>query len=114
MYSQWLALTNEEINANVGVNKAGNYLLGNVIGSVYVKVMYVGRSDTDLASRLKDHIDEGYGLFKFKYATSPKAAFEQECTDYHNYGGRLRLNNAIHPDSPSGISRKCPICGKMK
>ena len=113
MYSDWIEITNEAIDANITRTSPGNYRLGRIRKDNDIKVRYVGRSDSDLAARLKKHLGEGYKYFKFKYATSPKAAFEQECKDYHNYGELLILDNKIHPDSPSGIRRECPICRRI-
>ena len=109
MYSGWIELTDEAVEKNVTKTSPGNYLLGIISDGKFV-VKYVGRSDTDLATRLKQHLGEGYQYFKFQYATSPKAAFEQECRDYHTYGESLKLDNKIHPDSPPKIHRVCPIC----
>jgi hypothetical protein len=47
-------------------------------------VKYVGRSDSDLKARLLSHVSSGrYKEFKYSYATSPKAAFEKECQNFH-------------------------------
>lgn len=111
MYSDWIELTDKAIDANVTRVSPGNYMLGKIRRDGNIEIRYVGRSDSDLATRLKQHLEEGYEFFTFQYATSPKSAFEQECKDYHKYGESLILDNKIHPDSPSGIRRICPICG---
>jgi len=73
----------------------GNYSLGRVAdGTFYVS--YVGRSDSDLNDRLKDWVGE-YKKFKFSYATSPKAAFEKKCQNYHDFGGAKSLIIKIIP-----------------
>ena len=72
-------LTNNDISSQVTKTSAGNYALGYMKtkedgGRTFV-VEYVGRSDTDVAGRLKQHVGEKYKKFKYSYATSPKAAF---------------------------------------
>ena len=110
-------LTSDEINRRIGEEKIGNYALG------YVKqderksfiVCYVGRSDTDLKRRIKNHIGENpkYQYFKFSYATSAKDAYYKECNNWHDFGGpEGLLNNSIHPDKPEGANWKCPQCGE--
>lgn len=42
--------------------------------------------------------------------TSAKAAFEKECHNYHDFGGKEKLDNTIHPDRPAGSGWKCPCC----
>lgn len=110
------ALTTNEIDRVVTRTSAGNYALGHYKGngSKTFIVMYVGRADSDLAGRLKDHVGEKYPLFKFSYATSPKAAFEKECKNYHDFGGSQKLDNKIHPDRPVGAHWKCPYCDKFE
>lgn len=87
---------------------AGNYALGYLNKNNEFVVQYVGSSDSDVRERLLQHIGEKYGVFKFSYATSPKAAFEKECKNYHDF---KPSNNQIHPDRPSNSkSWKCPRC----
>lgn len=71
---------------------------------------YVGRSDTDLASRLKSHISSGkdYAWFWFEPTTSSIRAYYFECEWYHKY---LPPDNSNHPSAPPGTSWKCPIPG---
>ena len=105
-------LTTEKIDEVITRTSAGNYALGYVEDKKF-KVRYVGRADSDLNDRLKDHIDEGYESFKYSYATSPKAAFEKECENYHDFGENKSLDNKIHPDRPDDSSWKCPKCNKF-
>ncbi len=51
-----------------------------------------------------------YKHFKFSYATSPKAAFEKECKNYHDFGGSEKLDNKQHPERPDGTNWECPVC----
>lgn len=71
---------------------------------------YVGRSDTDVAARIKSHVGS-YRYFWWEYARSPKAAFEAECTHWHRHGGAQgKLHNKNHPARPAGSGWKCPVC----
>lgn len=100
------------VDAEITEKKPGNYALGYKKNSKFI-VKYVGRADSNLNKRIKDHLPkEDYKLFKYSYASSAKAAFEKECQNYHDFGGKEKLDNKIHPDSPSGINRKCPVCGE--
>jgi len=71
---------------------------------------YVGRSDTDVASRVKQSGAEGYGYtyFWFEYAASPRDAFNKECDYYHKYNPP---DNKNHPAVPFGTDSKCPVIG---
>lgn len=104
------------IDQEVSCTNPGNYALGYVKDENTFIVQYVGRSDDDVNSRLKDHLNdpESYSSFKFSYATSPKEAYEKECRNYHDFGGPERkLNNKIHPDQPNYPKTwECPVCGK--
>jgi hypothetical protein len=71
---------------------------------------YVGRSDTDVASRVKQSGAEGYGYtyFWFEYAASPRDVFNKECEYYHRYNPP---DNKNHPAVPFGTDSKCPVIG---
>lgn len=100
------SLTSTNIDAHVTKTSPGAYEL---FASYSGPVKYVGRSDTDLNGRLKQWVGK-YSHFSFEYCSSPKAAFEKECTLYHHYGGSAKLDNTNHPQRPSGSNWKCPIC----
>ena len=102
-------LSSEKINEVVTRTSAGNYALGHTESNTFY-VEYVGRADSNLRERLKYWTDNKYEQFKFSYATSPKAAFEKECRNYHDFGENKALDNKIHPDRPDGSNWKCPIC----
>jgi len=102
-------LNNEKIDEKVTKKSAGCYKLGNLNSRDRVEIKYVGRSDSDVSSRLKDHVGK-YTHFFFAYTTSPKAAFEAECELYHDYSPK---NNTIHPDRPANSSWKCPRCNNF-
>jgi len=107
-------LTIEKIDKIVSRASAGNYALGyfNEDKSSFI-VNYVGRADSDINGRLKDHVGE-YEKFKYSYATSPKAAFEKESKNYHDFGEDRKLDNKIHPARPQGSNWVCPYCDNFK
>jgi hypothetical protein len=100
-------LTEQDIDANVE-KTTGNYVLGYKDKDEF-RTQYVGRSDTDLNQRLKDHVAEGYKYFAFSYASSTENAYLKECKLYHNISG---ISNKIHPAKPEGAPTdlKCPVC----
>lgn len=98
------------INQKVTKRSAGNYALGFKNSDGAFIVCYVGRSDTDLNARLHIQLKEHpHKMFKFSYAQTSIEAFEKECKNYHDFGGRSKLENEIHPDKPYAVC-KCPIC----
>jgi hypothetical protein len=102
-------LSTAEIDRQITRTSAGNYALTrSTEGTFYVN--YVGRSDNNLNGRLKDHVGSKYSRFMFSPAASPKAAFEKECHNYHDFGGSEKLDNERHPDRPGGTDWKCPRC----
>jgi hypothetical protein len=116
-YHTYHDFTSGHIDLLITENRAGNYLLGNFAllnGEKVFHVKYVGRSDSDVKSKLKSHLNDirfsKIKKFAFQYADSPDKAFEQECADYHGYGEDQDLMNDKHPGKPAGSFRKCPIC----
>ena len=103
-------LTSAEIDANVSRTSAGNYALGHTKDDGTFLVHYVGRSDSDVNDRLHKSTGKNYTKFKYSYATSPKAAFEKECQNFHDFGGTDKLDNDIHPARPDNTSWECPVC----
>lgn len=102
-------LTKEEVNKRITKKSPGNYAYGTVQDdSFYVE--YVGRADSDLNDRIKHGIGI-YDYFKFSYAKSAKEAFEKECRNYHDFGGKDVLDNKYHPDRPDGTDYDCPVDG---
>lgn len=101
-------LDTETIEANVTRTSPGNYALGRKGEEGKFLVGYVGRSDSDVGDRLKSWVGETKKpLFKFSYATSPKAAFEKECENYHDFNPP---DNDVHPDRPDDSDWCCPRC----
>lgn len=103
-------LNEEEIDKRIMKNKIGNYAYGHLDKDDIFIVEYIGRSDTCLNTRIRHGIGE-YEMFKFSYAESVKEAFEKECNNYHDFGGKEKLNNAIHPARPEGSDIGCPVEG---
>lgn len=103
-------LTNHKIDELITRTCEGNYALG-VINQKTKKfvVKYVGRSETDLNARLKQHVGK-HPKFKFSYAASPQEAFEKVCKNFHDFGGVKKLVNHIHPTPPADTEWKCPCC----
>lgn len=101
-------LTEDRIARVVTQDGPGNYLLGNEReDDDFHFTLYVGRSDTNLRARLEQHAREGeYAYFKFRYATSVKDAYEQECLAFHEH--EYHINNTYHPDKPNGKDYPCP------
>jgi len=104
----------DKIDEVVTERSAGNYALGHITPSGELLVRYVGRSDIDLNKELKARSnlrdDSFYHQFSFSYAPSPKAAFEKECRNFHDFGGSEWLHNEIHPARPDGTNLKCTVC----
>ncbi|EOE5321986.1 hypothetical protein ACKGF9_004111 [Providencia rettgeri] len=111
-------LDTNSINKNVTKTSAGNYAIGYLNSSNQFVPKYVGRADSDVNDRLKDHIGE-HGqskLFKYSYASSKTEAYKKECENYHEF--KSQLTNSIHPDQPDehGKTIYCPVssCTKAK
>lgn len=104
-------LSTDKIDQVVSRTSPGNYALGRVSNSTFY-VRYIGRSDSDVKSRLKRWVgvSKTYQQFKFSYATSPKAAFQKECKNYHDFGGTESLDNEEHPERPKVRDWKCSFC----
>ena len=111
-------LTYDEINRNIGDNRIGNYAFGYINERGFFVVRYVGRSDSDLKTRIKHGITDmenaptcRYERFKFSYAETAKEAYEKECRNYHDFGGSQKLLNIDHPAKPANSNETCPVCG---
>jgi hypothetical protein len=106
-------LTNGKIDELIANDCPGNYALG-IISPKTGKfaVEYVGRSETDLNARLKEHVGK-HSKFKFSLAASPKEAFEKVCKNFHDFGGSKKLRNNVHPTPSAGSGWKCPFCDKL-
>jgi hypothetical protein len=101
-------LDTETIEVKVTRTSPGNYALGRQDEKGKFLVGYVGRSDSDVRARLKWWVGKTKRpLFKLSYASSPKAAFEKECENYHDFNPP---DNDSHPDRPDGTNWRCPRC----
>lgn len=112
-YSEIFQLDSEIIDKRVEEERIGTYILG-VYKRGEPEVQYIGRSDTDLNARLKQHFwaeDESYRWFVFRHLDTESQAFEEECFLYHDFGGSKKLDNDIHPRIPDGKSYSCPVKG---
>jgi hypothetical protein len=105
------ALTLKAITEMVTLTAAGNFALGTVEPLGFC-VLYVGRSDTDVAKALGEWVRQNprYKAFTFSYAAGPRAAFEKECDDFHEFGNDQRLDNVAHPEHPAKKEWLCPRC----
>ncbi len=101
-------LSEKTIDRVITQTSPGTYVLGYSENSTFY-VKYVGRSDNDINSRLRDWVGK-YSQFKFGYFGSPKAAFDRECTIYHDFGASEQLDNKIHPQRPENTDWQCPKC----
>jgi hypothetical protein len=99
-------LKDKEIDAHVS-DGIGAYALGHTSGTGGFMVDYVGRSDYDLNARLKQWIGK-YNTFKYGHYNTMKAAFEKECSMFHDFGGTAKLDNKAHPARPTGTNFDCP------
>jgi hypothetical protein len=101
-------LSKDGIDAAMKDVGAGVYALGHSADGRNLTVQYVGRSDSDLKTRLHQHEGE-YILFKYGYLPDAKAAFERECILFHDFNPP---DNKYHPDRPDGTKYPCPRkCG---
>ena len=92
-----IELTPASIDRYVRTDLPGVYVLSRDGRAVH----YVGRSDGDLAYRLKEHArDQHYSHFWYAYATSLTEAFNEETRLYHQYGADEKLDNQVHPAPP--------------
>lgn len=104
-------LTEDSIDNEVTRTSPGAYALGYLNDNRTFIVSYVGRSDDDLNGRLKKWVGKkNYKRFKYDYFGSPKAAFEKECRLYHDFGGKQKLDNDVHPARPENTNWECPVC----
>jgi hypothetical protein len=67
----------------------------------------VGRSDFDVAARIRDFVGF-YSEFKFAYCDTARAAFESECRLYHQFV--QSLDSALHPSRLALSNWRCPDC----
>ncbi len=100
-------LTNSNIAIRIRQGTLGAYVVGPMRTDGHLSVKFIGRSDNDLALKLKEHAEK-YDAFGFVRASSPLDAFQMECALYHHFEPD---DNGSHPDRAAGSDWKCPICG---
>ena len=100
-------LSSYSINEHVRGYGPGAYLLGYISGSNFY-VQRVGRSDSDLNSRLHDYVGK-YHAFQYVFFETARDAFYKECRLYHEFDPD---DNFIHPDKPTGTNYICPVCSQ--
>lgn len=93
-----------EIDFHVPAVTPGTYILSREGNAAH----YVGRSDTDLANRLRSHLSSQYVNFWYQVVTSAMQAYYLECEWYHKYHP---ADNQNHPAVPPGAAWKCPVAG---
>jgi hypothetical protein len=100
-------LTREKVE-KIPAKTAGFYVLGTLGDNKVMSVSYVGRSDDDLAAKLKRHIGN-YPAFAYAKAESALLAYQGECRLYH---ALLPSKNVMHPIRKSPAAEwACPVCG---
>ena len=99
-------LSFDEIGTTVDAVSAGAFAIGHIDQNGRFCINHIGRSDTDIGARLRDHIGSGM-VFKYGYCDSPRAAFEKECQLFHDFSPP---GNRVHPGRPSGTNWECPRC----
>jgi hypothetical protein len=105
--SNAVSYTDAQIDANVTKKRSGVYVLGPKADGGGVGVKYVGRSDDDLAGRLKNHeLKSKHSHFVFAYASNADDAFKKECELYHEWP--QSLSSQIHPARPKNSNVQCP------
>ncbi|NDJ75846.1 MAG: hypothetical protein GYB65_06280 [Chloroflexi bacterium] len=107
-------LTPEDIRAAVTEKLPGSFLIGTISAGGDFTPRIVGRADLDIRRELElqTRLASQFNGFKFRYASSPKQAFEQQCADFHECGECEGLENKKHPRSPSHVNWSCPVCGE--
>lgn len=100
------ALSDRAIDQEVSPGRPGAYVLEESSDLFNFRVVYVGRSDTNVNNQLHVHVGS-YKRFRYEYCPSAQAAFEKECALYHDFEPR---DNPIHPRRPAGTDWKCPRC----
>jgi hypothetical protein len=101
------ALTDDIIDREVAPGCPGAYVLEDSVDLVNFEVVYAGKSDCDVNNQLHVHVG-AYKRFRFQICPSSQAAFEMQCSFYHQFSPR---DNPVHPQPSPGAEWKCPSCG---
>jgi hypothetical protein len=94
------------IHAAIGNTMPGVFALGHLDGQGRFCVSRVGRSDNDVRATLCDFIGSD-NFFKFDVMSTSRAAFEKECSLFHDFSPR---GNLVHPARPPQTDWTCPHC----
>jgi hypothetical protein len=100
--SSSLALTEANVLRSHVRTSAGVYVLGPAGSGGSILPAFVGRSDIDLVTGLKQHIGKETH-FAFAHCSSELTAFKAECALFHHL---KPPKNKSHPMGPIG----CPYC----
>ena len=99
-------LSEKDIHHHLKEASCGVYLLSRGNKAVH----YVGRSETNLRSSLKQHLRKGiYSQFWFELTKSALDAYYLECRLYHDYMPEDNQNK--HPTAAPDSTWKCPVAG---
>jgi len=99
-------LTQANIDAAITTKTPGVYVLGALNANHVMSVSYVGRSDDDLAGKIRRHIGN-YQAFAYAMAANPLHAYQAECKLYHEL---QPSKNVMHPIRRPGVEWACPVC----
>ncbi|MFH1458884.1 MAG: hypothetical protein ABIG64_00735 [Candidatus Omnitrophota bacterium] len=101
----------DKIDKYIKTKTPGNYALGYVAEQNFV-VLYVGRDDFDLNTRLKSlvYAKSNCLFFKYSLANSAQEAYIKECKNYHDFGKASQLKNEKHPQVQPGSDWECLLC----
>jgi anti-sigma-K factor RskA len=102
-------LTKDKVDDAIRQRTAGFYVLGTLGDNKIMSVSYVGRSDDDLAAKLKRHVGN-YAAFAYATAASALLAYHGECRLYH---ALKPSKNVLHPMGKGGPDWACPVCGQQ-
>ena len=97
-------LTAQTITAAIIAKSPGTYVLGQQGDDNVFYINYAGRSDEDVATRLRQHIGTDK-QFWFSYYNTAREAFDKECQLYHDFHPP---RNLVHPARPKGAKPHCP------
>jgi hypothetical protein len=103
-------LTPEKIDRFVTPHVPGVFAVGYTRESGAFVVSYIGRSDSDIRSALREQSSDETARFKWMESASAMAAFDTQCELYHEFGGPDSLENEEHPGRPKGSKWVCPVC----
>lgn len=99
-------LATDVVNEHVSPGRTGAYALGYIDNHGRFCVTFIGSSQSDLNSKIKEHIGTAQ-YFKFRHFPNGKASFEKECRLFHEF---LPRENFLHPARPKDTVWTCPNC----